>query len=67
MAGEWYKEFYLASPMGEDELRKAIADPQNLSDVRKRYEEMKGVPEGRCHITKGQLRFLERVLADFPD
>lgn len=65
MATEWYKDFYLVTPDGEKQMRKAIADDQTgnvLSDIKQRLNEMDGVPSGRCAITEAQVRFLKRVL-----
>lgn len=60
--GIWYKDFYLATPEGEKHLRSAIENPENRADVEKRLGEMRQLSDDRCHITKAQKIFLERVL-----
>ena len=64
--GTWYKDFYLATPAGEQQMRDAFTDPdhgaQNRADVERRLAEMRQIPDDRCHITKKQRDFLERVL-----
>lgn len=67
MTTAWYKDFYLTTPEGERAMRKAIADDQTgnvLSDIKKRFSEMDGVPGGRCAITEVQVKFLTRVLGN---
>ena len=65
--GTWYKDFYLTTPLGEQQMRDALTDPdygaQNRADIQQRLTEMQSVPEGRCSITSAQVRFLEGVLS----
>lgn len=68
MTGTWYKEFYLTTEEGENNLKAALTHPidaeQNISDVRRRFEELKGVPSDRCAISSAQVKFLDRVLSE---
>ena len=65
--GTWYKDFYLTTPLGEQQMRDALADPdygaQNRADIQQRLTEMQDVPQGRCSITSTQIKFLEGVLS----
>lgn len=67
---KWYKEFYFSTKPGEHELREALSDPvdgeKNIQDVRRRLTEMKMLKSDRCHVSRDQVRFLERVLKDYP-
>lgn len=64
--GEWYREWYVTSKDGEGRLRAALADTENgatnRADVQKRLDEFKQLPDDRCHISRDQRKFLERVL-----
>ncbi len=64
--GAWHKDFYLTTPAGEQQMRDAFRDPDhgasNRADVEARLAEMKKIPDDRCHITKVQKMFLERML-----
>lgn len=65
--GIWYKEWYITTPTGEEQMRAAITDPvdgaANREDISKRLDEIRQIPEERCAISLDQKRFLERVLA----
>lgn len=62
----WYREFYKTTPQGEMEMRNAILDPDNLTQIRMRLAEMKAITHSdldkRCAISNDQVRFLERIL-----
>lgn len=64
--GAWYKDFYLTTNEGEKLIEEALGHPNhgagNRADIERRLEEMKALSADRCHITKGQIPFLERAL-----
>ncbi len=64
--GEWYKPFYLKTIEDEAKLRAALSHPDdgasNRADVRKRLDELRQIPDDRCHVSRDQRRYLERVL-----
>lgn len=70
MAGFWYKEFYNTAAGGEAAMRNALHDDDpdvaaaNRSDIEKRFNEIKDIPEERCVVSSEQRRFLDRMLKE---
>jgi hypothetical protein len=66
--GIWHKDFYIITPEGEKLLRQALNDSKdgvaNRADVQKCLDELNGIPEDRCHVSRDQKKFLERMLGE---
>lgn len=68
--GIWYREFYNTGAGGELAMRDALHDEDpivsaaNRSDIDRRFQEIRGIPEERCVISSEQRRFLERMLGE---